>query len=52
MNKNKIIMIVLILVIILQFICIAYLSIMNPSWDNVNISIKENTLTSIGVLLL
>jgi len=51
MKKNKIIMIVLILIIILQFVWIAYLSIINPSWDNVNISVKENTLTSTGVTL-
>lgn len=52
MKKSKILIIILILIIICQLAWIIYSAITNQNWNNVNISIKEGTLTSTGATFI
>lgn len=48
LKKNKIVTIILVLIIIIQFIWIICSEFTNPNWNNIDIFIKEDTLTCKG----
>lgn len=52
MKKCKILIVILTITIILLLILIFYLNVTNPNWNNVSLSIKEDSVTSTGATII